>query len=92
MFYLNRGGISTHSPAIINCTNVNQESPPLAEIFNHLNVVGVSFSASDAEFLTSVAAHLADATIHGDRSKIQSCAGLLAAFCAKFSVEGVAHE
>lgn len=59
---------------------------------NPWKLQGQTLAKSDAAFLASVAAHLADATIHGDRSKIQSCAGLLAAFCVKFTQEGVAHE
>lgn len=54
-------------------------------------VAGVSLSVSDAEFIRSVTTHLADATIHCDRSRIETCAGLLSAFCMKFT-QGVAHE
>ena len=91
MFYTVPGGKSTHSPAIINCTNVNQESPPLAEIFNHLNVVGVSFSASDAKFLASIASHWLDAGLSGNSSKAETCSKLMASFCVKFT-QGVAHD
>lgn len=58
---------------------------------NPWKLQGYTLSKSDEVYLANIAGHLADATIHDDRSRIETCAGLLSAFCMKFT-QGVAHE
>mgnify|MGYP006283147649 CR=1 FL=1 len=54
-------------------------------IFHELQgLAGVSFSATDTEFLQNVTSHWLDAVIAGNVSKAETCNSLMLAFCQKF--------